>query len=385
MKEEKEVPGWLDKPFNKKLKILIWDDEAEREEKKRFIDIKKFLERRGWEVIITSDMKKAMLLALENNYDVVILDLLEDGKPVGLDILKVLRSKNPFLPIIMYTIVSEMEAINRAFRGEVSYYLEKPTTSLHEIVRAVEVAIETEKAKEKLLNDRYYSAIGELAGGVAHFIKNSLWNIGSRSQILMGRTEKNEEDYQLLETIKRRTDEANKAVVALLNFAKRKKKKDDRTELNIVELINGILKLLHIELEYCNIKVKKHVEGENVRLTGDEFALKEAFLNLIKNAIEAMPDGGELRFDFSTIDKKLKEKIVVKISDTGKGMDKETLDNIFIPFYTTKEDATGFGLFETQKIIQNHGGEILVDSELGKGSTFTVVLPVGLEHEKGEQ
>lgn len=384
MKEEKEVPGWLDKPFNKKLKILIWDDEAEGEEKKRFIDIKKFLERRGWEVTVTSDKKKTMSLALEENYDVVILDLLEDEKPVGLDILKFLRSKDPFLPIIMYTIVSEMEAINRAFRGEVSYYLEKPTTSLHEIVRAIEVAIETEKAKEKLLNDRYYAAIGELAGGVAHFVKNSLWNIGSRSRILMERTDKNDEEYQLLETIKRRTDEANKVVVALLNFAKRKKKKTDHTELNIVELINGIIKLLHVEFDYCNITVKKHVKGENVKLTGDEFALKEAFLNLIKNAIEAMPDGGELRFDLSTIDAEDKKKIVVKISDTGKGMTKEILDNIFIPFYTTKEDAAGFGLFETQKIVQKHGGEIHVDSELGKGSTFTVVLPVDLKYEKGE-
>ncbi len=359
----------------KKLKIVFWDDEVETGKRLLFTEIKDGFEIYGWTPYIFTDKEEAKKVALNDDIDAVVLDVIENGKPVGLDILTYLREKRPFLPIVMFTIHDDIKYIQGAMKGDVSYFLTMPIKSYHDVIKAIEVAVEKEKAKERLVQDRYFASIGELAGGVAHFIKNSLWNIGSRTQTLLEKTNKKDESYKLLETIKRRSDEANKVVVGLLNFARRRNQKPEWKEVNIIELINDVLKLLSYELEYYKITVKMKVLSKKIKILGDEFELKEAFLNIIKNAIEAMPDSGNL-----SIEVKSKEKdVIISFSDTGTGMNEETLENIFIPFYTTKSESVGFGLFETQKIIKAHGGTVDVKSDLGKGSTFFVALPYKLK------
>jgi signal transduction histidine kinase len=369
--EKAKTPGWLEKAFSKKLKILFWDDEADGKQKELFRKIEDGIKNFGWLPTITPDKEKAKVIALKDNFDVIVLDLLENGKPVGVEFLKYIREEKPFLPIIMFSIVSEMEFIHSNYRGEVSYYLTKPIRNHHEVIRAVEVAVEIEKAKEKVFHDKYYASIGELAAGVSHFIKNSLWNIGSRAQYLLDKTDKNDEAYELLEIINKRCDDANKVVVDLLNYAKRKNHKAKKKRTNIVEIIYDVLKLLTHELKYHNITVDRKVTSDNVIIMGDEFELKEAFLNIIKNAVEAMSDGGMLKIEVSSLD----NMIIIRISDTGEGMSKETIESLFMPFYTTKQGAVGFGLFEANRIIRNHEGIINAESEPGKGSTFTIDIP----------
>jgi signal transduction histidine kinase len=372
MNDEEKKDRFFETVLDKRLDILFWDDEAEGEYKPLFTEIEKGFKRYGWDTHIVTDKDEAVKLALTDKYDAVVLDLLLDRKkPVGLEMLKTLRINRPFLPLIIFTISEEMKYVDSAMRGDVSYYLTKPNKSFHDVIRAVEVAIEREKAKRRLILDRYYASVGKLAAGVAHFIKNSLWNIGSRAQILLDETEKNDRAYELLRTIKRRSDDANKVVVDLLNFARRGTTSEAKKELNCVELIKDVLTLLDRELEFYNITKKINVSANEVKILGDEFVLKEAFLNLIKNAIEAMPQGGELLIDVTSMDK----RIVIGIKDNGVGMSEEVLDKLFIPFFTTKKDAVGFGLFDTQRIIQKYEGTIKVESQLGKGSTFIITLP----------
>jgi signal transduction histidine kinase len=361
--------------LSEELNILFWDDGAKDEYKTLFTEIEKGFKRYGWSTCIVTDRKEAIKLGLKDKFDAVALDLLENRKPVGLEMLKELRQKRPFLPIIIFTVAPEMKYVQSAMRGDVSYYLTKPIKSYHDVIRAVEVAIDREKVKERLVQDRYYASVGKLAAGVAHFIKNSLWNIGSRAQMLLENTNENDESYKLLDTIKRRNDDANKVVIDLLNFAKRETRKDEKRQLNVVEIIGNVLKLLDHELRLSNISKEINVSDGEVKLPGNEFELKEAFLNIIKNAIEAMPEGGKLSIEVNATDKVL----TVKISDNGVGMSKETLENLFIPFFTTKTNAVGFGLFDSQRIMQKHGGSIKADSELGKGSTFFIELPLILE------
>jgi signal transduction histidine kinase len=357
--------------LNKNLNILFWDDGAHDQYKILFTEIEKGFKKYSWNTRVVTSKEEAIKLALTEQYDAVVLDLLENKKPVGLEMLKELRMKKPFLPIIIFTIAPEMNYVQSAMRGDVSYYLTKPTRSYHDVIRAIEVAIEREKTKERLIHDRYYASIGKLAAGVAHFIKNSLWNIRSRAQMLLEETDESDKSYELLETIKRRSDDANKVVLDLLNFARRENRKDEKKELNVVEIIDDVLKLLDHELELNNISKNKTVGDGDIWILGNEFELKEAFLNIFKNAIEAMQGEGELSIRVEPNH----QKIVIRISDKGEGMSKETLENLFIPFYTTKENAVGFGLFDTQRIIQKHGGIIKPESKPGKGSTFIIEFP----------
>jgi signal transduction histidine kinase len=355
---------------DKTASILFWDDLAETDKELLFTEIKLGFDQYGWKAHIYTNKEKAKEAALKSDIDAVVLDLLEEGKPVGLDILKFLRDKRPFLPIVLFTVASQLEYIQNAIRGDVSYYLKAPVTNHHEVIRAVEVAAERERAKEQLLQDRYYTSVGRLASDVAHFIKNSLWNIGSRAQLLLDKSCENNDDYKLLETIKRRSDDANRKVIELLNFAKQGYKKAKKKECNLVAVVTNILKLLEPELEFYNISRDVHAPDE-VNLLCDEFELKEAFLNICKNAVDAMHASGRLSVRLNSAG----EKIIVEISDTGPGIDKKTRENLFTPFYTTKDDSFGLGLFITQRTVQAHGGKIDINSEPGEGTTVTLTFP----------
>jgi signal transduction histidine kinase len=106
-------------------------------------------------------------------------------------------------------------------------------------------------------------------------------------------------------------------------------------------------------------------------LPGDREQLKQAFLNLVLNALQAMPEGGTLTIGTETTDGQLR----IRFTDTGQGIPQENLERIFNPFFTTRQEGTGLGLAITHRIVQGHGGRIEVQSRLGAGTTFTVVLP----------
>ncbi len=355
----------------KKINVLFWDDEAEGEKRMLFTEIRLRLEEYGWTPVIFTDREKALEAALKNDVDAVVLDLMEDGLRVGLDMLRYLRKQKPFLPIIMFTIRPEIEHIIDAMRGEASFYLISPIKNSFEIIQAVEIAIDREKAKESIINERYLASVGELAAGVAHFIKNSLYNIQSRAQLLLDQTNPKDEAYDYLEVINRRCSDANRVIVDLLNFAGGKKRKAEIKDVDIVKSIDNVLKLLSNDLKHKNIEAITNIKTEEKTIKGVEFDLKESFLNLIKNAIDAMPGGGKLSIDIDS----LHDKLCIEISDTGIGMNRETLKNMFVPFYTTRVKSSGMGLFITHKIIRDHSGEISVKSKPGEGSTFTITLP----------
>ncbi|NOZ62428.1 MAG: hybrid sensor histidine kinase/response regulator [Calditrichaeota bacterium] len=369
--EGQNMPLWFESVIQKKIKVLFWDDNAETKQKNLFLEIKKGFEKLGWDAVITADKNKALKKALTGEFDVVVLDLLENHKPVGLEILKEIRSCFPHLPIIIFSVASELRFVQGAMRGDVSYYLTKPITGYHDIVRAVEVAMERELAKRRMLHERYFASLGSLAASVGHYIKNSLWTISSRAQYLMEKTDEKDETFELLHTIDQRCAEANQIIVNLLNYAKRKSRRKDFSEVNILESLTGVVNLLSYEFKNQHIEVENKIKPEKVIIRGNEFYLKEAFLNLVKNSIEAMPDGGKLSLDAYHKD----GRIHIQISDTGQGMSKDTQERLFIPFYSTKNNSMGYGLFETQRIINEHQGAISIESELKKGTRVYVQLP----------
>jgi signal transduction histidine kinase len=148
--------------------------------------------------------------------------------------------------------------------------------------------------------------------------------------------------------------------------------KSERAALSLKGLFEEKLSFLQPLLNEKHVQLRKAFDADLPPVHGDPEQLWEAFLNLIRNAVDAMPNGGNLTVNT----KKNGTKALVSISDDGRGMTHEEARNLFLPFFTTKSDGTGLGLAHTQQIVNEHGGKIDCTTSLGKGSTFSIELPL---------
>ena len=144
----------------------------------------------------------------------------------------------------------------------------------------------------------------------------------------------------------------------------------ERRQLN--ELVKDTIEFVKYELEEANIKVEESLSNRLPKLDLDERYIKQALLNLIKNGITAMPDGGNLKFETQISS----EDVQLKISDNGVGIPEENMAKIFEPYFTTREFGSGLGLTVVYKILKEHGGEISLTSKAGEGTAFTMSFPV---------
>jgi signal transduction histidine kinase len=166
-------------------------------------------------------------------------------------------------------------------------------------------------------------------------------------------------------------DRINSIVNDLMYLGKPKVIEFDKA--NIAEIIAYTLSITQQHAERQAVTVETIIEGPVPPMDCDGNQLKQVFLNLIKNAIEAMPDGGSIIIKVKV---KKEQKLYISIHDDGCGIDGEDILNIGEPFYTTKQDGTGLGLMVTNQIIQDHKGSLNIQSDLGKGTKVEVVLPI---------
>ncbi len=213
------------------------------------------------------------------------------------------------------------------------------------------------------------ASIGQLAAGVAHEINNPLANISMYTQILLQKARG--ENKNLLEVIKSQSDVVAKIVRHLLEFSRQDQLNFQTLDINSV--ISSAMEMVEHQLSLYNIKVNKNL-GEVQAIYADDLQLQQVFINVIGNAIQAMPDGGELSVSSFEND----GYVIVKVKDTGPGITKKDLEKIFDPFFTTKEvgEGTGLGLSVSHSIIERHNGRIYAESEVGKGTIFYLELPV---------
>jgi two-component system NtrC family sensor kinase len=228
---------------------------------------------------------------------------------------------------------------------------------------------ELRETQEQLIQSAKLAAIGELASNVAHEINNPLTSIIGFAEL-----SKEEDDMEAirkgLEIIEKESLRARDIVKQLLGFAR--KKPLQLTEVKINDVAKEVVVLSSSQARMGRVKVIEEY-GDVPVTTGDIDQLKQVFLNIITNAVHAMPDGGSITIRTST----LGEYILVSMTDTGHGISNEVRQRIFEPFFTTKkEKGTGLGLSISYRIIQDHGGRIDVESEEGKGTTFIIRLPV---------
>jgi signal transduction histidine kinase len=214
-----------------------------------------------------------------------------------------------------------------------------------------------------------FAASGRIARTIAHEVRNPLTNISLASEQIKESNDGNEEAEMLLGMIDRSVNRINQLVSDLLNATRIEQLEFENTNIN--SLLDEALSQAQDRIELNHIKVKKEYDDRVPELVVDREKMKLAFLNIIVNAVEAMKnDSGLLYLKTSRKD----HKCVIEFSDNGAGMDEETRQKLFEPYFTSKTKGNGLGLTHTQNIILNHKGNISVDSAPGKGSTFTVIL-----------
>ena len=236
----------------------------------------------------------------------------------------------------------------------------------------------TEQLKQtqaKLVKSERLAAIGELAGMVGHDLRNPLTGIKNAAYFLKkkGKTIPEPQANQLLETIDKCVNYSNKIVNDLLDYSREIHL--DLQEYSPRNLIKESLDLMNAPEK---VEILNHVEDKLI-IKVDPDKIKRVFINLIKNGIEAMPNGGKL-----TIDSKVENgELEISFVDTGVGIPDEILPKLFAPLFTTKAQGMGFGLAICKRIVEAHGGTITVKTAHGVGTTFDVSLPAEIENEVG--
>ena len=233
------------------------------------------------------------------------------------------------------------------------------------------------KVEDALQRAEQMKLTGEWAAGLAHEIKNPLAGIKVSVEVLLDDLNISVEDRAIVKKAVGEIQRIEILLKSLLNFAKPPKLQLSATDMNDLLDQTITFSLKHPSLSSNSsreIKILKNFDDTIPETLADPMQLKQVFLNLAINAIEAMPDGG--RLGVKTIYDNNTETLEIEISDTGEGIEKTMIDDVFKPFFTTKLKGTGFGLSISRRIIEEHSGSISVVSNSGIGTTFSVSLPL---------
>ncbi|TDT63635.1 ATP-binding protein [Fonticella tunisiensis] len=248
-----------------------------------------------------------------------------------------------------------------------AYPLKNILNALEGMVLVIEDITHVKRLENQVRRAEKLSAIGELASGIAHEIRNPLGIIKTISQTINKDIE-DEEIKEGLEIIEHEIDRANKVIQGLLDFAK--PSIFNSKIQSIHKIISEVLILMNKYAQQHRVEIMYEVvEDSFINVDADK--IKQAFVNIIFNAIQAMPEGGNLNIQLENEDGFSK----ISFSDEGVGIDENIMEKIFEPFYTTKEKGTGLGLSITHRIIEEHKGYIEIDSKVGVGTTVIIYLP----------
>ncbi|MCX5751667.1 MAG: ATP-binding protein [Candidatus Saganbacteria bacterium] len=225
------------------------------------------------------------------------------------------------------------------------------------------------RSRDALIKQEKMAALGTMAAGIVHELKNPLAFISTVAQLMPLRWDDPEFRATTQKMLPEEAKRMQKIVESLLEYSRQKELHLEPVDLT--SLIDNVITMLAFETRKHGVTIIKDFK-QNPTINGDHHRLMQVFVNLINNAVQAMPRGGTVRVFWE--DKG--NQVAIHVADTGIGIPRESMATIFNPFYTTKEGGTGLGLSITQKIVEEHNGSILVESEVGKGTMFTILLPV---------
>lgn len=226
--------------------------------------------------------------------------------------------------------------------------------------------------EEKLVKANKLSALGELASSIAHEIKNPLISIQGFARRI-GTTEDRDKLEKYAKFIEQEADRLSQVLTKLLGFSRMDEPKKDLLDMN--EIVDDTVMFMEHHLtRFKNVELSIEKNSSLPMVSVDKIHVQQTMVNIILNAAQAMPEGGQIRIRTGAND----QYVFIAISDTGMGIKEEDLENIFEPFFTTKEkeQGTGLGLSLCKRLIEANAGKIEVDSKVGKGTTFTIMIPI---------
>lgn len=229
---------------------------------------------------------------------------------------------------------------------------------------------ELKSSRDKLVQSEKLAAVGQLAAGIAHEIRNPLTSVKMIVQLLRRRFQ---EDEAGLESIQAILDEINRLEViinGLLDFARPMELALKPTR--VTDVMNDVLKFMEADMRHRKIQLINRVDEELPEVMLDADRMKQVFMNVILNSMQAMPEGGELVINYHYDSENC--SVQVNISDTGIGMSQEVLEHAFEPFFSTKSGGAGLGLANVRKIVEQHGGDIQMETAAGQGTKVIISI-----------
>ncbi|HMK52898.1 MAG TPA: ATP-binding protein, partial [Thermodesulfobacteriota bacterium] len=278
--------------------------------------------------------------------------------------------------------------INLGYKFNKDIYSHEDIELLSTLANQTAVTIENARLYEDLKKSKSYirradrlASLGTLTAGLAHEIRNPLVAIKTLTQLLPERLDDEEFRNQFLKIAAGEVDRISSLVTELLEFARPSDPKLELEDVNAI--LDGMILLVSTETKKKQIAISKYYTSDLPPVQIDREQIKQVFLNILLNAIEATRENGEITVKTRSFSRPDGEPYVqIEFTDTGCGIPGEYIEDIFNPFFTTKSTGSGLGLSISNQIIQDHSGYINVESQLNKGSSFFINLPVNQQHPK---
>ncbi len=257
-------------------------------------------------------------------------------------------------------------------------FLEEEKRLLQAVARQLSLIFEKKEADDRkneleaqLRHADRLTTIGRLAAGIAHELNNPLGDILGFAQLAAKHPDAPEPVCADLQRIVKSCLNAREIIKKILLFGRRTSPR--QASVNFNDLVEEWMDVIDVRCQKKGVEIVLALDRRLPEITGDPFQLNQVLVNIVNNAVDAMPAGGRLNIKTRTA----KGRVYLEVQDTGIGMNKETLKQVFMPFFTTRDvdRGTGLGLSVVHGIVEAHGGSVKADSHEGKGSTFQITLP----------
>jgi signal transduction histidine kinase len=269
-----------------------------------------------------------------------------------------------------YTLEEDGQYVVNTIANYISSGLENTLLN----IRLKDVVRELTDAQKRLIEQEKFRSLGEMTANIAHEIKNPLVIIGGFAKRLAKKMQSEGAEDKYLDIILKEVNRLEIILNEILHYVKESPAISEACNIN--EFLDDILYLLTSDASWDKVDITKQYDSELPLIPCDSQQLKQVFINILMNAHEAMNGHGSLTVKTARVMYNNRTFISASITDTGGGINPAIIDNIFNPFFTTKEQGSGLGLAISHKIITNHRGHISVENSVGKGVTFIVYLPL---------
>lgn len=326
------------------------------------------------------DVLKYSKVHQRSNIILTIFTLLGTGIALFLTIALVVGKPIKKLSLKMQSVTDSIEKYSKGEIDKIEYNAESNAVKeINQLLSSFNQLVNELNRTYKEINEIHannmqradqLAIVGEMAASIAHEIRNPITGVQSAIEIIRSELNENDSRIEIFNEINNQLKRANKAITDLLNYAK--PSKPNFVSVNIKDLLKSTLTLLVPQFQAKGIYYSFKNEIQEIIAHVDGKLIQQVFINLLLNAIDAVKENGKIEICLE----KRNGYAYIKVSDNGIGIPEDVKGNIFKPFFTTKHKGTGLGLAICKKIIDQHNGEILFESNYGKGTTFIISLPI---------